>query len=134
MPKSAGINFGIPDSEYIVRVDDTGAATSCYNQDTDTEYVGGGGDTVEIAEVNIINQLGDDIYFPIPNINSEGDLTISISVPGNSNVMANVPVANEGNSIALRGEFIVSVSGDIQTNGNFLSIYGNGSITITDYA
>lgn len=41
--KSAGINFGIPDSEYIVRVDSSGAATSCYNQDTDTEYIGGGG-------------------------------------------------------------------------------------------
>ena len=42
--KSARINFGIPDSEYIVQVDDTGAATSCYNQDTETEYVGGGGE------------------------------------------------------------------------------------------
>lgn len=41
--KSARINFGIPESEYIVQVDDTGAATSCYNQDTDTEYIGGGG-------------------------------------------------------------------------------------------
>lgn len=40
--KSARINFGIPNSEYIVQVDDTGAATSCYNQDTETEYVGGG--------------------------------------------------------------------------------------------
>lgn len=45
MSKSAGINFGIPESEYRLRVDDTGAATSCYNQDTDTEYIGGGGDS-----------------------------------------------------------------------------------------
>lgn len=41
--KSARINFGIPESEYIVQVDDTGAAISCYNQDTETEYIGGGG-------------------------------------------------------------------------------------------
>lgn len=41
--KSARINFGIPDSEYIMEVDDSGAATSLVNQDTNTEYVGGGG-------------------------------------------------------------------------------------------
>lgn len=39
--KSARINFGIPDSEYILEVDDSGAATSLVNQDTNTEYVGG---------------------------------------------------------------------------------------------
>ena len=43
MSRSARLNFGIPDSEYIVEVDESGAATSCYNQDTQTEYVGGGG-------------------------------------------------------------------------------------------
>ena len=41
--KSARINFGIPESEYIMEVDDSGAATSLVNQDTGTEYVGGGG-------------------------------------------------------------------------------------------
>lgn len=41
--RSARINFGLPKSEYIVEVDDTGAAVSCRNQDTNTEYVGGGG-------------------------------------------------------------------------------------------
>lgn len=40
--KSARINFGIPESEYILEVDDSGAATSLVNQDTGTEYVGGG--------------------------------------------------------------------------------------------
>lgn len=55
--KSARINFGIPDSEYIVQVDDTGAATSCYNQDTETEYVGGGGTfyTISNSEDSTIN-------------------------------------------------------------------------------
>lgn len=43
MSKSAGINFGLPNTEYIVRINNDGEATSCYNQDTDTEYIGGGG-------------------------------------------------------------------------------------------
>lgn len=42
--RSAGINFGVPNSEYRLRIDPvTGEALSCYNQDTDTEYIGGGG-------------------------------------------------------------------------------------------
>ena len=40
--KSARINFGIPESEYILEVDDSGAATSQVNQDTGDEYVGAG--------------------------------------------------------------------------------------------
>ena len=41
--KSARINFGQPNTEYILKINDAGEATSCYNQDTDTEYIGGGG-------------------------------------------------------------------------------------------
>lgn len=51
--KSARINFGIPESEYIMEVDDSGAATSLVNQDTGTEYVGGGGD-LEVVEVEFV--------------------------------------------------------------------------------
>lgn len=41
---SARINFGVPNSEYILKANKlTGAAISCYNQDTGTEYIGGGG-------------------------------------------------------------------------------------------
>lgn len=58
-PSSARINFGIPNSEYILRVDNrTGKAFSCYNQDTNTEYIGGGGggdSDFSTAEVTITN-------------------------------------------------------------------------------
>lgn len=52
--KSAGINFGLPNTEYILKINDAGEATSCYNQDTDTEYIGGGGGgDFSTAEVKI---------------------------------------------------------------------------------
>ena len=41
--KSARINFGQPNTEYKLEINDAGEATSCYNQDTETEYIGGGG-------------------------------------------------------------------------------------------
>ena len=41
--KSARINFGIPQSEYVAEVNDQGEAISFRNQDTGNEYVGGGG-------------------------------------------------------------------------------------------
>ena len=41
--KGARINFGVPNSEYVLLADDTGAAVSLKNQDTDAEYIGGGG-------------------------------------------------------------------------------------------
>lgn len=41
--KSARINFGLPNSEYIAEVNDSGEGISFRNQDTETEYIGGGG-------------------------------------------------------------------------------------------
>lgn len=41
--KGAKINFGVPNSEYVLLADDNGVAVSLKNQDTDTEYIGGGG-------------------------------------------------------------------------------------------
>lgn len=41
--KSARINFGQPNTEYKLEINEAGEATSCYNQDTETEYIGGGG-------------------------------------------------------------------------------------------
>ena len=61
MSRSAGINFGIPNSEYRLRINsDTGEAYSCYNLDTDTEYIGGSCDyeviTVTVRAANISPQ------------------------------------------------------------------------------
>ena len=41
--KSARINFGVPNSEYVLLADDNGEAVSLKNQDLNTEYIGGGG-------------------------------------------------------------------------------------------
>ena len=63
--KSARINFGLPNTEYIVRVNNDGEATSCYNQDTETEYIGGGGGgggAGEEVTVNIVNEHTDTMY------------------------------------------------------------------------
>ena len=40
---AAGINFGKPNTEFIVESDENGVAQSCRNVDTGVEYVGGGG-------------------------------------------------------------------------------------------
>lgn len=63
--KSARINFGIPGSEYILKVDHSGAATSLVNQDTGTEYVGGGGGGIENVTLVVTNgRTGNSIYLP----------------------------------------------------------------------
>ena len=51
--KSARINFGQPNTEYKLEINDAGEATSCYNQDTETEYIGGGGEVYEVFNVHV---------------------------------------------------------------------------------
>lgn len=67
---SARINFGVPSSEYILKANKlTGAAISCYNQDTDTEYIGGGGggdSDFGTAEVKIEPYTSNPDYIPVP--------------------------------------------------------------------
>lgn len=71
---SARINFGVPSSEYILKANKlTGAAISCYNQDTDTEYIGGGGDSgFGTAEVTItnnnVNEISVSDYLILENV------------------------------------------------------------------
>lgn len=80
--KSARINFGIPESEYIVQVDDTGAATSCYNQDTDTEYIGGSSVEVEALSVTENGTYSEEgkAYSPV-TVNVEGDfITAEVTI------------------------------------------------------
>ena len=49
--KGARINFGVPNSEYVLLANDNGEAVSLKNQDTNTEYIGGGGGDFSIANV-----------------------------------------------------------------------------------
>lgn len=51
--KGARINFGVPNSEYVLLADDDGVAVSLKNQDTDTEYIGGGGGERGANPVNL---------------------------------------------------------------------------------
>lgn len=68
--KSARINFGQPNTEYKLEINEAGEATSCYNQDTDTEYIGGGGESnLSTAEVTfVINAPAEDLSISIPAI------------------------------------------------------------------
>ena len=139
--KSARIDFGIPDSEYILEVDDSGAATSLVNQDTDTEYVGGGSSDFSTAEVTIVNNTESmpDLYdAPIcveENALSEGSPACVVArLPIDSGVYK-VPLY-KGTCVWF--EFYdlfegatISLSGDLTNISNSLVITGDGTITIS---
>ena len=145
MPKSARINFGIPDSEYIVKVDDSGAATSCYNQDTDTEYVGGGGggDFTEITITLNVDTASSEIGFVLQDtdngflwayIKSGSDLIITpdyyeLSI---GQTQIKIYLANEKSIIAydILGT-VNSTSGAIQEMEGYYSISGDCTLNIT---
>ena len=59
MSRSARINFGYPNSEFIVESDENGVAQSCRNVDTGIEYVGGGSSDFSTAEVTISGLITD---------------------------------------------------------------------------
>lgn len=142
MSKSARINFGIPESEYIVQVDDTGAATSCYNQDTDTEYIGGGGGgDFSTAEVNVTVVPGDLIPLWIVALSEgygedEPPCVFTISVEDSETFIvplykgAQIMYSNFGPSITA---YITDVEGDAELTENSLIITGDCSFTI-DYS
>lgn len=74
---AAGINFGKPNTEFIVESDENGVAQSCRNVDTGVEYVGGGSSDFSTAEVPVkftFPDPGEDTqienYIPIPYISN----------------------------------------------------------------
>lgn len=78
---AAGINFGKPNTEFIVESDENGVAQSCRNVDTGIEYVGGGGgggdffpnsEEVEVASVSSLNITLSKNYSEIYQIIQEG--------------------------------------------------------------
>ena len=127
--RSARINFGLPESEYIVEVDNTGAAVSCKNQDTNTEYVGGGGD-FSTAEVTINNELS--FNFSLPYLSEyEGNefILCSGSTSGTFNV-----VLYKGNAVLVFVEEISAVyTGNVTEleAGFAYLITGDATITVT---
>ena len=139
MPKSARINFGIPDSEYIVKVDDTGAATSCYNQDTDTEYVGGGGGDFSTATVTVANNTNNGIEMALPfyvdaNEMGEGSPATSfiyISLSGNTSHEYKIVLYKNQAMGMLWTEIMPFTSGNVSFSEGIFTISGDGSISFS---
>ena len=149
MSKSARINFGIPDSEYIVRVDDTGAATSCYNQDTDTEYVGGGGggdSDLSTAEVTIVNNSSLPTTINLAAIFEENSMgegspaciyIYPYEIDTDETLITNVPLyKNKYITDYIWEGYVVTLSGDAEfnypLNPSLVIISGDCTITISE--
>ena len=139
---SARINFGIPNSEYIVRVDaDTGEALSCYNQDTDTEYInggGGGGDsdfsTAEITYINSNTQFS--AFYTVNAVIIEDDKIIQKVFRVDDEITVTVPLYKGKLSLLLGfnnidEEIQPQFTGSIEPDEDWdnLIITGNGTIT-----
>lgn len=133
--KSARINFGQPNTEYKLEINEAGEATSCYNQDTETEYIGGGGGgDFSTAKVTIYNTgIEDTVVCRIP-------VTYDDPKTSGTEVLANHNETAIYNVILYKGTAIGHIqsenwdddpvcTGDITFNGNDFIITGNGTIT-----
>lgn len=137
--KSARINFGIPDSEYIMEVDDSGAATSLVNQDTNTEYVGGGGggnfSTAQVTFVGATSEKNIIVYGAIAaEMGDSGASYAEELVRDNTNLSL---ILYKGFAMVTilpsRGEDNITVSGDITplTPGGNYRVTGDCIVTIS---
>ena len=133
--KGARINFGVPNSEYVLLANDNGEATSLKNQDTGTEYIGGGGSSdFSTAQVTVISHSQDNILISAPvlytgeynyidgvyemdGVSTEGVFTIVLY---KASAQIYIPVA------------VASISGDIENHEDgYYSISGDCTITIS---
>ena len=131
---SARINFGIPNSEYIVRVDNnTGKALSCYNQDTGTEYIGEGDSDFSTAEVMVIAPGGFHAMLPIIIDIEDHAFTSVANDPENGTFL--IPLYKGMAVITVLDPKMPTptVSGDITWNPDeqVFFVRGNGTITIS---
>ena len=134
--KGARINFGVPNSEYVLLADDDGAAVSLKNQDTDTEYIGGGGGDFSTA---ILTLVADDDLADI-------QIPIFVDSPVISGSTARGLFVEENPIILYKGACIIgpfgvgmenaiSISGDGEwvtpDEMSFLKVTGDCTITYT---
>ena len=154
--KGARINFGVPNSEYVLLADDDGVAVSLKNQDTDTEYVGGGGrgaNPVNITWVNLPETFSNygtiALFLTIRNDEIESGYELADSDTASPIIVwddewfpSNIAMAY--NSKAENGEYcfaapqnyrpthkIVVVSGDADdSNSEWLEVFGDCTLTI----
>lgn len=110
--KSARINFGIPESEYILEVDDSGAATSLVNQDTGT------------VVVTIINNLNEDVNSDeLEPVLMDGVFAAAPIWVGANSSMTWTMVTYQGEADILYAPiYNISIEGDAEANEDILVI------------
>ena len=139
--KSARINFGQPNTEYKLEINEAGEATSCYNQDTDTEYIGGGGGgDFSTAEVTVVNQAENNFWLSLPNIyndelysgvDSEDLDDTPLTTVLHKNAVAPSVISRDEHEFIIEGSGSVVISPDTH---QVVAITGNCTLTITDSA
>lgn len=132
---AAGINFGKPNTEFIVESDENGVAQSCRNVDTGVEYVGGGGSSdFSTAEVTIIgdgNSTG--LFFPLSYIDNN---TITTNIVTTESVTETFIIPLYKGSAVLNlllgGQDNVATTGDVifDSDTYLYTVTGDCSITI----
>ena len=138
IPRSAGINFGVPNSEYRLRINPvTGEALSCYNLDTDTEYIGGGGDSdFSIAKVTVINNAGRSANIVVVNAEAIEDNAAAVylfrTINNGASLIMNIPLYRGKAYYNPSGSgYNIEVSGDIVQSGVSYLVTGDGTLTLT---
>lgn len=144
--RSARINFGQPHTEYKLEINEAGEATSCYNQDTETEYIGGGGGgdfgTAEVTINNITLPSGpqpiDNLYLCVSG-EADNDFPACSTVIPINNEFVGQPITvilYKGCQVVMLGShiegIIKNVTGSALLTANGLEITGNCSFDV-DY-
>lgn len=118
--KGARINFGVPNSEYVLLADDDGVAVSLKNQDTDTEYIGGGGDYITITSQYYGELIIAEVSAPV-TAESAVLSVIKIDIPEiDANSVVSVPRSTEI-AILIMASSALTITGDyeeIEFGGN----------------
>lgn len=129
--KSARINFGQPNTEYKLEINEAGEATSCYNQDTDTEYIGGGGGgDFSIAEVTITSDANAAIVAPL--ITDDGESCAFTDTNFDAGTTTVYVILYKGTAYGRLVDASGSGSGGVEVDEFGEIVFtGDGSITIT---
>ena len=133
--KGARINFGVPNSEYVLLANDNGEATSLKNQDTGTEYIGGGSSDFSTATLTVtFNVAGFAVW--VPNLFQEDDDILYDSIVVDSGEYSSVlykgyAIAYVVDRTGAGREPTITVSGNAETDNNSVYITGDCIITIS---
>lgn len=140
---SAGINFGKPQTEFIVESDESGVIQSCRNVVTGVEYAGGGGGgdftTAEVT-ITLVNFSPSILMYDCPICVEDNALEgipaciISQFILDTSGVYK-VPLYKGQcawfDFYTLFEDVTIDLSGDLSKESNTIVITGDGVITIT---